>query len=153
MFPLRHPLASLNLRSLILGLPSLLVGLLVVGLLVVLSNEFLWVEYIFTFIMYSFFAFLLIGISYYPTISIIKHFTSRKEFRQIDFNRCNAREYLSKILPKLNRYYKRKLLQYLEANVKNVTGHWENETILKIDDSDETSRLAKLEEKWLGLNR
>ncbi|WP_372447661.1 hypothetical protein [Thiothrix fructosivorans] len=45
-------------------------------------------------------------------------------------------------------------VKYMEINVKNVSGSWPDPSILSSYHTDDVHiRLARLEEKWLGLDR
>jgi DNA polymerase III delta prime subunit len=75
-------------------------------------------------------------------------------FKSLNYSHCSNRAYISKFYPKLNsRIFRQRFLLYLENNVRQATGEWEDPKILMLDNSAETIRLAKLEEKWLGLNK
>jgi hypothetical protein len=51
-------------------------------------------------------------------------------------------------------YYANKIVIYLESNVSKVTGNWPDEKLFIISNQSRTlERLARLEEKWLGMNR
>ncbi|MCH9741506.1 MAG: hypothetical protein K0U38_11815, partial [Epsilonproteobacteria bacterium] len=73
-------------------------------------------------------------------------------YKKINFKQLNQRPYIYSTCTSLKSYfYKMKLVKYLEENIEEVNGEWQHHDILEIN-SNPSIRLAKLEEKWLGLN-
>lgn len=77
------------------------------------------------------------------------------EKRKLDYSSLNKREYISKvILESRSKKIKDKAIKYMEINIKKVSGTWPDPSILSSYHTDDVHiRLARLEEKWLGLDR
>ena len=85
----------------------------------------------------------------------MKYFSLMDKFRykKINFKQLNHRPYIYTVCANLKSYYyKIKLVKYLEENIEEVSGEWTERDILEVN-SQPNIRLAKLEEKWLGLGR
>ena len=74
-------------------------------------------------------------------------------YRRINFTECGKREYIENIFKQLPGHYRAKFLTYLENNVKEVSGEWTDKALFEVNNSAAYIRLAKLEEKWLGLDK
>ncbi|WP_287600414.1 NACHT domain-containing protein [Thiothrix sp.] len=77
------------------------------------------------------------------------------ERNKLDFSLLSKREYISRvILESRSKKIKNLAMKYMEANVKSVSGEWPDPSILSSYHTDDVHiRLARLEEKWLGLDR
>lgn len=84
-----------------------------------------------------------------------KVFVYVSERKELDFSLLSKREYISKIiLESRSKKIKNIAVKYMEINVKNVSGSWPDPSILSSYHTDDVHiRLARLEEKWLGLDR
>lgn len=96
------------------------------------------------------FLILIILVSFYYFYYIVK---DMRVYEKINFKQLNYRPYIYTCFVNLNSfYYRMKLIKYLEDNIEEVSGEWQNSDIMKINDKA-LIRLAKLEEKWLKLDR
>ncbi len=64
-----------------------------------------------------------------------------------------SREQIYFTIADLSERYKVRYIERLESHVKTVTGEWPDPLFLSDKNSEVITRLAKLEEKWLGLDR
>ena len=95
-------------------------------------------------------------IAFIMIILIIYYFSLIRDtmkYKKINFIQLNHRPYIYMVCANLKSYYyKMKLVKYLEENIEEVSGEWTKRDILEVN-SQPNIRLAKLEEKWLGLSR
>lgn len=85
-------------------------------------------------------------------ISNIKYFFN--ETKNINFAKLNEREYIYETIKGIRFEYNRnKIIDYLENEIKEVKGEWPNKDLFLINSPFLSTRLAKLEERWLGLDR
>ena len=88
---------------------------------------------------------------------IINDFKNRKAFMKaistLKASRVTRKDVESAFSIASSMKNKERLISYIENNVKEVSGEWENKEILYVSRDEVTTRLAKLEEKWLGLDR
>ncbi|MFK8005514.1 MAG: hypothetical protein AB8H03_04050 [Saprospiraceae bacterium] len=80
------------------------------------------------------------------------HSVSADILKQLLNYQMITRKEIEYIFQKINYRYKLKFITLLENNVKEVGGEWENPDFLKFSNNEVITRLAKLEEKWLGLD-
>ena len=71
--------------------------------------------------------------------------------RRIDYSCLKEREKIYEYYIKVHPYFSNKLLDYLEANIKDVEGEYPNDELFKISKNENHDRLAKLELKWRKL--
>ncbi len=89
-------------------------------------------------------------------ILLIRHlYLGKKKFDSINLGSLVSREkiYESYILLDSFKFYQDRLISYIEANVKEVSGQWPDQEFLNVSNDSFKIRIAKLEEKWLRLNR
>lgn len=79
----------------------------------------------------------------------------RRLYHDINKTRLINREYIHTCMTKLEDYkfYQEKLISYLETEIKEVKGEWPDDELLKVSNDSIKIRLARLEEKWLKINR
>lgn len=77
-----------------------------------------------------------------------------KLIRRFPINRTCSRRNIQETFNGLKLERSRlKFIKLLEANVKEVSGDWPDKSILNVRKEASFTRLAQLEEKWLGINR
>lgn len=75
-------------------------------------------------------------------------------YKKINFKRCNERPYIYETIASFrSRYFVNKFLNYLEFNVDQVIGEWPDPELFNNTRNETVTRLAALEEKWLGINK
>jgi hypothetical protein len=76
------------------------------------------------------------------------------KYKKINFKRCNERPYIYETIASFrSRYFVNKFLNYLEFNVDQVIGEWPDPELFNNTRNETVTRLAALEEKWLGINK
>ena len=83
----------------------------------------------------------------------IKNRNKYKKFFYLLIKKEISREEIQTAIKDLSWSYKLRYIRYLESHVKTVTGEWPDPLFLSDKNSEAITRLAKLEEKWLGLDR
>jgi hypothetical protein len=83
------------------------------------------------------------------------HYRGMKVYKTINKAKLNKREYIFQCFKELEPYpaYRMKLAEYIASNIKAVKGTWPDDSLFKVSKSEACLMLAKMEEKWLGLNR
>jgi hypothetical protein len=78
----------------------------------------------------------------------------QKVMKQIKWDQLTSREYIYNCFKQMEGlpFAQSRLLDYLELNIKEVSGDWPQKEFLKITQNQYLTRLAKMEEKWLGIN-
>jgi NACHT domain len=98
---------------------------------------------------------------YFPVLSLVVFTPTIKNicldikfWKKIIWKNLNERSYISKVFLSIKTdYFKNKVITYIENNVSKATGEWTDMEILRPDGNRFKTRLAKMEEKWLGLNK
>ncbi|MBK8193341.1 MAG: NACHT domain-containing protein [Lewinellaceae bacterium] len=76
------------------------------------------------------------------------------KYKKINFKRCNERPYIYETIASFrSRYFVNKFLNYLEFNVDQAIGEWPDPELFNNTRNETVTRLAALEEKWLGINK
>ncbi|NUO01579.1 MAG: NACHT domain-containing protein [Saprospiraceae bacterium] len=88
----------------------------------------------------------------YSFINEIKEYKKQREYLKKTTNNTSRWQIFSAITT-LSEKYKIRYIEHLESKVKTVTGEWPDPLFLSDKNSEVITRLAKLEEKWLGLDR
>lgn len=85
----------------------------------------------------------------------IQYFRLKNFYKNVNFDKLNEREYIYEVFTLLNAStdLQNKILRYLETNVNEVIGNWPDENFLVISENQQIVRIARLEEKWLKLNK
>ncbi|QQZ29980.1 NACHT domain-containing protein [Thiothrix subterranea] len=132
-------------------------GIVFLALIFILNNMELISKYelfisamLFLAVVYMFFRSILMVFKVFKS-----EFIYYNEIKKIDYGMLKSREniYFCMKNTKIIRTKKR-IVEYLELHVKNVSGEWPDPSILSSYHTDDVHiRLARLEEKWLGLDR
>lgn len=122
----------------------IIIGILMTYLIVTSYTVFAIIQTITLIIIFIFFAF-------YIYSSINQVFKYLNDISHVE--PLISRETIYKSLQSTTHSYQLRYIRQLETKVKIVTGEWPDPNFLSDKDSEAITRLAKLEEKWLGLDR